>query len=115
MGGHEGEIEMRVDGKKTTVKVDSSWVVPYNPVLLSTFQAHINVELCSSVKSIKYACKYVYKGPDAAMFALLDDQTNNEVTQYRMARYVSTSSALWGLWEFPLHASPVCGTLSCAP
>lgn len=54
---------------KTTIKinnkdfdVDNRWVVPYSPILSKTFKAHINVEYCNSVKSIKYICKYVYKG-----------------------------------------------------
>ncbi|GBP03652.1 hypothetical protein EVAR_91879_1 [Eumeta japonica] len=31
-------------------------VVPYSPLLSKTYNAHINVEFCSSVKSIKYIC-----------------------------------------------------------
>ncbi|GBN74273.1 hypothetical protein AVEN_133494-1 [Araneus ventricosus] len=42
------------------------WVVPYNPWSLKRFNAHINVEVCASVKSVKYLYKYVYKGHDAA-------------------------------------------------
>lgn len=48
-GGFEAEIKR----KNKTYKVDNSWVVPYNPVLLRIFDAHINVEYCHSVKSIK--------------------------------------------------------------
>ena len=43
------------DGAFTTVVIDNRWVVSYNPVLLHAFDAHINVEACHSVKSIKYA------------------------------------------------------------
>jgi hypothetical protein len=41
------------------MELDNRWVVPYNPVLSRTFNAHINIEYCNSVKSIKYICKYV--------------------------------------------------------
>eukprot|EP00960_Hanusia_phi_P003159 93563-Hanusia_phi.AAC.1 len=47
--------------------IDNRWVVPYSPLLLRMFEAHINVELCSSVKSIKYICSYICKGSDAAV------------------------------------------------
>ncbi|XP_051791527.1 uncharacterized protein LOC127530010, partial [Erpetoichthys calabaricus] len=35
------------------VDIDNRWVVPYSPVLSRFFNAHINVEFCKSVKSIK--------------------------------------------------------------
>ena len=38
------------------VLITNQWVVPYNPVLCRIFQCHINVELCHSIKSIKYVC-----------------------------------------------------------
>jgi hypothetical protein len=34
------------------IDIDNRWVVPYSPLLSKTFNAHINVEFCSSVKSI---------------------------------------------------------------
>ncbi|GFT37609.1 ATP-dependent DNA helicase [Trichonephila clavipes] len=50
------------------IEVDNRWIVPYSPLLSKTFKAHINVEYCNSVKSIKYICKYVNKGSDMAVF-----------------------------------------------
>ncbi|XP_039600649.1 uncharacterized protein LOC120523396 [Polypterus senegalus] len=47
-------------------KIDNSWVVPYNPYLALKYNCYINVEVCASVKSIKYLFKYVYKGHDYA-------------------------------------------------
>lgn len=60
----DGGFSIEING----VKIDNQWVVPYNPVLSRIFMAHINVELCNSVKSIKYICKYVNKGSDQVLF-----------------------------------------------
>ena len=49
--------------------LDNRWVVPYNPFLLMTYNCHINVEACSSIKAVKYLFKYIYKGHDKASFA----------------------------------------------
>lgn len=37
-------------------------VVPYDPVLLRIFIAHINIEITNVVKFIKYVGKYITKG-----------------------------------------------------
>jgi len=42
--------------------VDNRWVVPHNQKLSTLFNAHINVEVCSSVSAVKYIHKYIYKG-----------------------------------------------------
>nr|XP_036224310.1 uncharacterized protein LOC106621587 [Bactrocera oleae] len=84
------------NGKSTIVKlnqqdieIDNRWIVPYSPILSKTFKAHINVESCHSVKSIKYICKYVTKGSDMAVIGIGAENSNDEVTQYQMGRYVS--------------------------
>lgn len=53
------------------LEIDNRWVVPYSPLLSKTFKAHINVEYCNSIKSIKYICKYVNKGSDMAVIAVM--------------------------------------------
>ncbi|GFQ81851.1 ATP-dependent DNA helicase [Trichonephila clavata] len=85
--------------------VDNSWVVPYSPLLCRIFKAHINVEYCNSVKSIKYICKYVTKGSDAAMFAVANEMPNrlDEVTTYQQGRYISSNEAVWRLLNFSIH------------
>ena len=57
-GGHEAVI---VRGKEI-YDITNRNIVPYNPMLLRIFNAHINVELCTSIKAIKYVCKYICKG-----------------------------------------------------
>ena len=85
--------------------VDSRWVVPYNAYLLRRYDAHINVEICASVKSVKYLFKYVYKGHDRANVELQQPAHDeyDEISQFLDARYVSPPEAVWRLFEFRLH------------
>ncbi|XP_073821564.1 uncharacterized protein [Musca autumnalis] len=98
------------NGRSTMVKVnqqdieiDNSWIVPYSPLLSKTFKAHINVESCHSVKSIKYICKYVTKGSDMAVIGVNAENSNDELTQFQMGRYVSSNEALWRIYSFAIH------------
>ncbi|GBM05499.1 hypothetical protein AVEN_94782-1 [Araneus ventricosus] len=75
------------------------------PLADNKFNAHINVEVCASVKSVKYLYKYVYEGHDAASVRL---QPNNCLLNYDKfltfldGRYVSVPEAMWRLNEFSL-------------
>ena len=88
------------------VEIDSRWVVPHNPYLLLKYNAHINVESCSSIKAIQYVHKYVFKGPDMANVELKDqDQArdHDEISEYVDGRYVTPHEALWHLFGFKMH------------
>lgn len=67
------------------------------------FNAHINVEVCASVKSVKYLYKYVYKGHDAASIKM-QAQTgvihHDEILHFLEDRYVSAPEAMWHLNKF---------------
>ena len=77
------------------VEVDNRWVVPYSPLLSKTYKAHINVEYCNSVKSIKYICKYVNKGSDMAVFGLVNENRSiDEIETYQLGRYISSNEAV---------------------
>uniref|UniRef100_UPI0035901195 uncharacterized protein n=1 Tax=Myxine glutinosa TaxID=7769 RepID=UPI0035901195 len=114
-GGHIGEINMHQLGRQLEQVVSNQWVVPYNPLLLRQFNSHINVEICSSISSIKYITKYVTKGTDQAVFQLqrigAGDCPVDEVTQFQNARYVGSSEAVWRILEHPIsqHFPPVVG------
>ena len=45
---------------------DHRHVVPHLKELLVKFNCHINLEVCRSIKAVKYIHKYIYKGPDRA-------------------------------------------------
>jgi hypothetical protein len=97
-------ISKRINGE--FVDVTNQFIVPYNPFLLLYFQAHINVEICSSVRSIKYIHKYVYKGHDCCNVGMAvesDALDYDEINAFLNARYVGPSEAAWRLFAYPMH------------
>ena len=53
----------RDDGRcieKRGAVLDNRWVVTYNPFPAKKFKAHINVQVCTSIKSVKYLYKYTH-------------------------------------------------------
>jgi len=87
--------------------LDNRHVVPYNPYLLLKYRSHINLEICASIKSVKYIYKYIYKGYDSAYVrveregeACLD---HNEIKEYLDGRYVGSVEACWRLFKFELQ------------
>ncbi|KAL3810378.1 hypothetical protein ACJIZ3_000028 [Penstemon smallii] len=77
-------------------------LVPYNSWLLLKYDCHINVEICSSIKSIKYLYKYVYKGPDCVVFELRPGPDYDEVSQYVDGRWICAPEAFWKIFKFPI-------------
>ena len=94
------------------IEVDNRRVVPLSPLLPNTFKAHINVEYCHSVKSIKYFCKYVTKGSGIVVFGVAAETSNDEITHFQMGRYGSSNVAIWRIffisntWKTPHCSSP---------
>ena len=93
--------------------LDNRWVVPYNPFLLLKYNAHINVEICTTVSAVKYLYKYVYKGHDKAIveFRSVDNADNSgpkrkdEVANYLEARYISATVSCDRIFAYELHAN----------
>ena len=73
------------------------------------FNAHFNVEVCTTVKAIKYIYKYIYKGYDAATVILTRNEGHrpvmvyDEIASYLNAWYVRLVEAAWCLWQFIMH------------
>ena len=102
--------KMYILWKNGTVKytIDNRWIVPYNPYLLKKYRTHINIEICASVKSIKYICDYLCKGHDCASIKLGQADKSktvhwDEINGYLDARYVSAPECCWRLLEYLLH------------
>ena len=91
-----------VSGQEFTV--DNRWVVPYNPFLLQQFDCHLNVEICASIKAIKYVLKYIHKGSDQAIFIIERDSTmyRDEIQRFQHAQYIGSIEACWRIFEFKL-------------
>ena len=91
--------------------IDNRYVVPYCPVLSLLFNCHLNVELVTSKKSVKYLFKYILKGHDSAAMSIseksnADDlQTidHDEIQMYIESRYVSSYEAAWRIFSLPMH------------
>jgi len=83
------------------ILVDNWDVVPYNPYLSRKYGCHINIEVCASVRTMKYIHKYIYKGHDCT--TMLFGLEPNEVDQYLDALYVSALEAAWLLFAMDIH------------
>ncbi|KAG6620484.1 hypothetical protein I3842_Q066400 [Carya illinoinensis] len=73
--------------------LDNRWVVPYNPYLLAIFDCHINIEICSTIKAVKYLYKYIYKGHDRVAFNL----------RFQLARWIAPPEAMWRIFGFIIN------------
>ncbi|GFW73039.1 ATP-dependent DNA helicase [Trichonephila clavipes] len=97
----DGGKSIKLKVLNNTIDVDNRWVVPYSPLLLKTYNAHINVEYCHSVK---YICKYVNKESDMAVFGVENTTaSNDEVTQYQLGCYISSNEAVWRILSFSIR------------
>src|SRR6266436_93352 len=67
---------------------------------------HINVEICASVKAIKYIHKYIYKSHDHTTLQIAREgpEAVNEIREYIESCYISAIESCWHIFEFPMHA-----------
>lgn len=91
---------------KNNLVYTNQHVIPYNPLLSQKYNCHINVEICSTVASVKYIYKYIFKGADAAVFTLApvgqpveEPPQVNEIKEFRDGRYVSACEAMWRIYR----------------
>jgi hypothetical protein len=101
----------RDDGQVVEVrnaKLDNRWVVPFNPYLRVLYNCHINVEICSSIKAVKYLYKYIYKDPDGGLYLVDkskygDKVVIDEIKLFMDARCVTPLEAAYQLYGFSLY------------
>jgi len=88
--------------------VDNRYVVPYYPILSIIFNCRINVEVVSSIKSVKYLYKYIYNGHDVAAITIEPVTENviidhDEIRDFIETRYVGPVEASWRILEKKLQ------------
>ncbi|XP_042962393.1 uncharacterized protein LOC122296655 [Carya illinoinensis] len=67
------------------------------------FDCHINVEICSTIKAVKYLYKYIYKGHDRVAFNLVPEQSIHqidEIERFQSARWIAPPEAMWRIFGF---------------
>ncbi|XP_013773989.1 uncharacterized protein LOC106458967 [Limulus polyphemus] len=96
---------MKVNVSYIDQEINKQWLVPYNPYMSHQFNCHMNVELCMSVKAIRYVLKYVHWRCDKNVFALQnsENQSRDEISEFKTARYVGANDPVWRILEFPMH------------
>ena len=70
--------------------------MPYNLYLVSRYNCH--VEVCSSIKTVKYLHKYIFKGPDRGVLEI--NEVVDENKEFLEDRYVAAQEACWRLFGF---------------
>ena len=91
-------------------KLGNGNVVPYSPLLLMRYQAHVNTKYCNKSNSIKYLFKYVNKGLDRATMKITDKENDStemcivdEIKRYYDCRYLSPCEAVWRIYGFDIY------------
>jgi hypothetical protein len=72
------------------------------------YNCHINVEIYSSIKAVKYLYKYIYKGSDGASYSIGksdngDKVVIDEIKRFRYSRCVTPLEAVYQLYGFSLY------------
>ena len=78
-------------------------VVPYNAYLAKRFNTHINVEVTTSIRLVKYMFKYSFKGHDRAHVEV--GAAPDEIQAHLDARHLVATEAAWRLSEFDMNGS----------
>lgn len=76
-------------------------VVSYTSYFILKYDCHINTEIASTLGLVKYLFKYVFKGPDKAIYSVKNQY--DEIARYKEGRYVGPVEAVWRIFGFNLY------------
>jgi len=93
------------------IALDNCFVMSYNPTILLKYHAHVNVEWFNRSNSIKYLFKYINKGYDRIIVAIVSNDKDgcsrelptDEIKQYIDCRYISPCETCWRIFSFLIH------------
>jgi hypothetical protein len=74
---------------------------PTTPTLPRCFNAHINIEVSTDIRNVKYLFKYLYEGLDRVVVVIVGPI--NEIQQYINTRYLSIAEGVNYLLSFKKH------------
>ncbi|GJS19493.1 DNA helicase [Tanacetum coccineum] len=112
---HYRRRDTNIDIERQEVRLDNSYVVPFNRALCMRFYAHINVEYCGWTMLIKYLFKYISKGTDRVVANITTPigattSTSNtqsiyidEIKNFVGGSYIGPHEACWRILMFPIH------------
>ncbi|CAM9941562.1 unnamed protein product [Ectocarpus sp. 6 AP-2014] len=89
------------DNKHVQTEMDNRYIVPYNPYLLMKYDCHICVDVVTAKAVVASLYKYCYKGNDMAKARVMYD--GNEIEAYKSIRYISSSEAMWRMFDFDMQ------------
>jgi hypothetical protein len=86
------------------------WIASHIPELIDELDCHIFVDIVYTVKVFMYLYKYLFKGPDRALFRIQDysnhedQQPVDEANDYVNARYLCAPEAAWRILGFDISS-----------
>ena len=102
---HEGGFTCQTKQKwSSDFAVSDTYVVPYNPGLLLKYNAHINVEICCSIESIKYLYKYIYKGHDHAHVTTHSEHDVRECDDFVDCRFHGAAESCYRVLGYSINS-----------
>jgi hypothetical protein len=94
-------------GARQQREYDNTHVIAYNPGLSRRCKCHVNVEVTTGIKAVKYIYKYIYKGDDRALVRLDTGEqvprAPNELKNFVDSRYICARQAAWRLLHYTMH------------
>ena len=81
------------------IELENEWVVGYNPYLSMRYDSHINVEIVSTNRAVKYLYKYLFKGNTKTWLSECDKKNINEIRLHKEGIIIGPYDAIYTLFS----------------